>query len=164
MAILDLGSVRCRIESHSNQRYFKIELPNGYREDTCIQFFLTVEDAMRISSYINVAIGGDASPKRLVDLMVEQNLLEATLGDARARIKAMEDDYRKVLEDGCGDVRGHCRCAPALRRRVDELEGRLQCCTCGGPVEDDRRRWAVPTCYECLPPLASFVLNQRRTK
>jgi hypothetical protein len=163
MAVLDLGNIRCRIESHSNQRYFKIELPNGDSEDTCIQFFMTMEDAMRISSYINVSIGGDASPTRLVDLMVEQNVLEATLGDARARIKAMEAEYQKVLEDGCGNAHGHCRCVSAMRRRVDELEGNSKCCTCGELVEEDRRRWAVPTCHGCLPPLVPLELNRRRS-
>jgi len=42
------------------------------------------------------------------------------------RVQDMEDYYRDIMATSCRDDEVHCTCVPALRARVQELEG-LEC-------------------------------------
>jgi len=41
----------------------------------------------------------------------------------RKRVQDMEDYYRDIMATSCRDDEVHCTCVPALRARVQELEG-----------------------------------------
>lgn len=170
MVELDLGSIRCRVEVHAGQSYLVLELPWGIGDDAYAKFLMSSEDAKRLAAYINVSIEGDSGVSNVVRLLLDKTMLEATLGDARARITELESDFRRVLSEQCSvdgtrcvSSGAHCSCVPYLRRRIAELEGDLRCCTCGGPVETRRQKWAVPTCHACLPPsMPPPILHKRR--
>jgi hypothetical protein len=67
---------------------------------------------------------------------------------------------QRVVRELIDEVRALDAEAFALRARVFLLEALADteaqkawlCRTCGRPVEVERRVYAVPTCYACLPP------------
>ena len=49
-------------------------------------------------------------------------------------------------------ARGLVTYAEAMALAEVEVAARVGCATCGGRVEPERRCYAIPTCYRCLPP------------
>jgi hypothetical protein len=49
-------------------------------------------------------------------------------------------------------IRKLVRLSDARLKRIQELERWPRCARCTGPVEDQRRCYANPVCYRCLPP------------
>jgi len=52
--------------------------------------------------------------------------LMADIKQAGARVKELEDYYARVINEPCPMDQKHCTCVPALRMRIDELEGAIR--------------------------------------
>lgn len=54
------------------------------------------------------------------------------------------------------------------QRRPKEWDEERLCADCRRPVEPTRRCYAIPTCYDCLPPpplltIAEFIANGKKS-
>lgn len=87
---------------------------------------------------------------------------EGAIGRARAFLGPVDGEVVDVDTDVLGGVAIYVRDAAGLltwyafmnagRDTSILLNGPKDCRTCGRPVEEPRRIYAIPTCYACLPP------------
>ena len=59
---------------------------------------------------------------------IANDLTEAKSENAKslARVGELEDYYARVINEPCPMDQKHCTCVPALRMRIDELEGAIR--------------------------------------
>jgi hypothetical protein len=87
---------------------------------------------------------------------------EEAIGRARAFLPTADGEVVDVDTDDLGGIVIYVRDAAGLltwysftnngRDTLVLLNGPKDCRTCGRPVEESRRVYAIPTCYACLPP------------